>query len=207
MRPETVLCKWRIAHANKHKHARTLYEAANWSVSGHFGAVKWKYLNRSQVHFRCSSPTCAHCALFIYLRVLHSPSLSLSVCTYNMITHLIITCRACHISQREEAAILHVCVCVYLHVCSRVEGANSAWRGLLYLYSPPLSPSRTRTRTHSHTHIPIHMWSVLAACCAYLFAFSLRQTLDSYAHLRNQKREPCTVYRVPRVHNNNTITQ
>lgn len=95
-----------------------------------------------------------------------------------------------------------VCVCVCICMCvaaSRVQTVHgeSCSNSIRHLSLP---------HAHAHTHIPIHMWSVLADCCAYLFAFSLRQTLDSYVHLRNQKREPCTVYRVPRVHNNNTIT-
>lgn len=129
---------------------------------------------------------CPLCALFIYLRVL---SLSLCVCTYNMITHLISTCTGCQICrewerEREEEweskassdpACVSVCVCCW--GCKLCEGCS--------ISICHLSPSHTHTHTRTSRSTCEACWQP----AAHLFAFSLRQTLDSYASTSETKRE------------------
>lgn len=163
---------------------------------------------------RCSPLTCSAyilaCAVLCLLfRCCCFYCCCTCVNTYNMITHLISTCRLETLRreqvEREERSCpqtdtcVCVCVCECVFACVCVEGANCAWRGLLW-FSASTAPSPS-INTYSNPHVKR---------AAHLFAFSLRQTLVGYAHLREpreprqENREPCSENRVPCVIHNNS---
>lgn len=221
--PETVLCKWTIAHVFTHTLTHMRCKDSH--------VVLWGRKLICQRPFRGSKNTWTGPvsgstsgavrlpALFMYLRVLCSVC---CFCVAVVVVHVSIhttwshtwlapaevgniTARASW--EREKRKILptnrymrvceHVCMCVCICVC--VEGANCAWRGLIW-FSARASPSPS-PNTYSNPHVKR---------AAHLFAFSLRQTLVGYAHLREpreprqENRDKRTENRVPCVIHNNS---
>lgn len=205
--PETVLCKWRNAHTHTHmrcKDSHVVLWGRKLICQRPFRGSQNTWTGPVSVSTaRCSPLTCSAYILACAVLCLLFRCCCFYCCcpcvnTYNMITHLISTCRLETLRreqvEREERSCpqtdtcvcVCVCECVFAWVC--VEGANCAWRGLLW-FSASTAPSPS-TNTYSNPYVKR---------AAHLFAFSLRQTLVGYAHLREpreprqENREPCAV--------------